>query len=527
MISKKRFNSSAVLFSFISFIYVGFFLSCKNYHRNSTYPHVSLASIAAGEELAIRYCQSCHALPDPSLLDTKSWEKGVLPNMGPRLGIFEFGFECYPSLKNDRNLDSNFYPSKALLTLKEWQHILDYYVATAPDSLPNQNREQGISNNLSLFSVKVPPFNYYNPTTSFVKIISNDTLHSVLISDVLKQKLYFFKSNLQVKDSIPVSGPVVDIDFKEKQMLACNAGILNPNNGRSGKSQFININNSQTQQDELLLFDSLQRPVQITSADLNNDGKNDYIICEFGYLSGALTWRENAGNNKFVKHVLRAFPGAVKAYVKDYNKDGLSDIWVLFAQGEEGIFLYTNKGNGRFQQEEVLRFPPSNGSSYFEFADFNNDGYSDIVYTCGDNADFSPVLKPYHGVYIFINDKTNHFSQKFFFPVNGCYKAIARDFDNDGDLDIATISFFADYARQPEEGFIYLENQGNYKFRPFSIPETQAGRWLTMDAGDVNGDGKIDLVLGNFSMGTGIKKPKKDWKIGPPFMILQNMGKKH
>ena len=37
-------------------------------------------------------------------------------------------------------------------------------------------------------------------------------------------------------------------------------------------------------------------------------------------------------------------PGAEKAYIQDYNKDGLPDIWVLFAQGDEGIFLFTNKG---------------------------------------------------------------------------------------------------------------------------------------------------------------------------------------
>lgn len=519
--AKQSFTS----FVFISCIFCAVLSSCKNYRRNNTYPNVSLASIREGEALAIKYCQSCHALPDPSMLNTESWEKWVLPNMGPRLGIFKFGFEIYPSLKNDLNLDSNFYPSKPLLTLKEWQHIVDYYVATSPDSLPNQNREQLISNNLSLFSVQVPSLSYYNPTTSFVKIISNDTSHHMLISEVLKEKMYFVKSDLQVTDSIPISGSIVNIDFKEKQMLACNTGVLNPNNGRFGKGGFISINNSKTAQNEHLLFDSLQRPVQITSADFNNDNKTDYVICEFGYLTGALTWRENLGNNKFTTHVLRPFPGAVKAYVDDYNKDGLSDIWVLFAQGEEGIFLYTNKGNGNFEQQEVLRFPSVNGSSYFEFADFNNDGFPDIVYTCGDNADYSPVLKPYHGVYIFINDKTNHFTQKFFFPINGCYKAIARDFDADGDLDLATISFFADYVRQPEEGFVYLENEGNFKFKPFSILQTQAGRWLTMDAGDVNGDGKIDLILGNFSMGAGKTKPKRDWKLGPPFMILQNMGK--
>jgi hypothetical protein len=157
-------------------------------------------------------------------------------------------------------------------------------------------------------------------------------------------------------------------------------------------------------------------------------------------------------------------PGAIKAYVNDYNHDGLPDIIALFAQGDESVFLFTNKGDATFDAKQVLRFPPSYGSSYFELDDFNKDGYPDIVYTCGDNADYSPVLKPYHGVYIFLNDGKNNFTQSFFYPLNGCYKAIAKDFDNDGDLDLATISFFADYKNHPEEGFVYLKNNGNLNF---------------------------------------------------------------
>ena len=29
------------------------------------------------------------------------------------------------------------------------------------------------------------------------------------------------------------------------------------------------------------------------------------------------------------------------------------------------------------------------GSSYFELDDFNGDGFKDILYTCGDNADYT------------------------------------------------------------------------------------------------------------------------------------------
>jgi len=476
--------------------------------------------------LAIKYCQSCHLLPDPSLLDTKSWEKGVLPNMGPRLGIFQYGFETYPSFRKDRNLDPNYYPPQPLLNSDEWQNILDYYIATSPDSLPGQHRDHPVHMGLPLFTLQQAKFTYKNPATVFVKINSQDSLQPLMLSDAVSRNIYFFNRQIEIKDSVHCSGPVVNIDFGINKMLACNIGVLTPNNGKFGKGQFINIYpNGKKTEDSIPIFDSLRRPVQITSADLNNDGRTDYLVCEFGNLMGSLSWMENLGNNKFSRHVLRAVPGSIKAYINDYNHDGLPDIWVLFAQAEEGIFLFTNKGHGDFSTEEVLRFPPVYGSSYFELDDFNNDGYPDIVYTCGDNADFSPVLKPYHGVYIFLNDKTNHFTQKYFFPINGCYKAIAKDFDGDGDLDIAVISFFADYEHQPEESFIYLENEGNFDFQPYSFPGAKSGRWLTMDAGDIDGDGRIDLVLGNFSLGPSFVKSNVNWKQSPPFIVLKNKGK--
>ena len=262
------------------------------------------------------------------------------------------------------------------------------------------------------------------------------------------------------------------------------------------------------------------------ACDLNSDSKTDFLVCEFGHLTGSLSWMENRGGTEYVRHVLRPEPGVIKAYIEDYNHDGLPDIWALFTQGEEGIFLFTNKGNGVFEQQQVLRFPSIYGSTYFEFADFNNDGLKDIVYTCGDNADYSAVLKPYHGVYIFLNEGNNHFKQKYFFPINGCFKAMARDFDRDGDLDIATIAFFADFSLQPEEGFVYLQNEGNFEFNPLTIAECKAGRWLTMDVGDLDGDGKIDIVLGNFSTRPSIPKSPVDWKQGPPFILLKNTGQK-
>jgi hypothetical protein len=525
MINIRQHTVKQLIFIFPVFSLLLLLYSCKGIHRNNTHKDVSIESIKKGESLARMYCQTCHQFPDPSLLDSKTWEKGVLPEMGPRLGIFSYGFDIYPKTR-DAYIGPDFYPSQPMLQLSEWQNILDYYEATSPDTLPPQKRKYQIKTGLPLFKVEVPNVHYEKPATCYVKINRGDSLHSIIIGDAINRNLYFINRNFYATDSINTSGPIVDIDFEKNQLIACNIGLLNPNNGKFGKLEYIDINQGGVPQlDTTKTIDNLERPVQITSADFNNDGKQDYLVCEFGNLKGALSWLENLGDNKFERHVIREVPGAIKAYVQDYNHDGLPDIWALFAQGDEGIFLFTNKGGGNFETEKIVSFPPSYGSSYFELDDFNKDGYPDILYTCGDNADFSRVLKPYHGVYIFMNDGTNHFKQKFFFPIDGCYKAMARDFDGDGDLDIATISYFADYIHQPEESFVYLENKGNLDFHPYSFAQANMGRWLTMDIGDIDGDGRPDIILGNFSIGPMIINYKSSWTEAPPFIILKNTGK--
>jgi len=507
------------LAGFILICLTSIILSCNDFKKNHSHQNVPDAAIKKGKMLAATYCQSCHMLPDPSLLDSKNWENGVLPAMGPRLGIFNYGFQQYPSNRNDRYLSRGFYPSAPLISSADWQNIIDYYTTLSPDSMQAQQRSQAIEPGLSNFQLQFPRYSYSSPGICFTKIDTTTSPHQLLLFDLTGKYLYRYSKELLLIDSAKTDATITGIDFHDNTMVACNINIINPNNGKFGKAQYIFSDpGNHYRIGTTALFDSLARPVQITSCDLNNDKITDYLVCEFGNLTGSLSWEEKAGE-RYVHHTLKEEPGAIKAYIEDVNHDGLQDIWALFAAGDESICLFTNKGNGVFEQEQVLRFPPIYGSTYFEFADFNKDGLQDILYTCGDNADYSVTLKPYHGIYIFLNEGKNHFKQKYFFPVNGCFKAMARDFDGDGDLDIASIAFFPDFSSQPEEGFVYLENKGNFEFKPFTIPGCKAGRWLTMDAGDLDGDGKTDIVLGNFSTRPSVIKSGTDWKKGPSFIF--------
>lgn len=196
----------------------------------------------------------------------------------------------------------------------------------------------------------------------------------------------------------------------------------------------------------------------------------------------------------------------------------------MFGQGDEGIFLYENQGKGQFKEIRLLTFPPSYGSSFCSLYDFNQDGQLDILYTAGDNADYPAIRKPYHGIRIFENKGRYQFEETFFYHLNGAYKAIPTDFDQDGDVDLAAISFFPDYEKSPAESFVFLENQGDFKMKPYSFPEVHNGRWIVMETSDLEGDGDTDIVLGSLSMEVP-QRPEllEKWvESGLPFLVLEN-----
>src|SRR6478736_3308727 len=83
---------------------------CQSEKRNHSYSDVPDANIAKGKALAAVYCQSCHSLPDPSMADARTWFFGILPEMGPRLGIFQYNHQRYPNERSDPNLPKDFYP---------------------------------------------------------------------------------------------------------------------------------------------------------------------------------------------------------------------------------------------------------------------------------------------------------------------------------------------------------------------------------------------------------------------------------
>lgn len=483
--------------------------------------------------VAEKYCSGCHRFPEPDLLAKKTWLKSVLPVMGPRLGIYRYLDEKYPSPgRGIIATPEGTYPEKPLLTVEEWETILAYYSRNAPDSLPVPSRRVP-QDTAALFAARFPESIVTEPAT--LGLFIDSAARQLLVANAAAGAIEFYNADLVLRNEVAMRRPVVHIertqpagylltdignyfpsDFKEGA-----AWTLSGDPGLGGVPAADRDDTTESAGPSAKRFiPMLGRPVQIRPTDLDTNGRTDYLICAYGLFDGELAWYPSPDK----KYVLRKAPGALQAEVSDVNGDGRPDVWALFAQGDESLYLFTNRGGSGFEEKRLLRFPPSYGSSSFDIRDFNRDGYPDILYTCGDNADFSVILKPYHGVYIYLNDGKGNFEKAWFYPVNGAYKAVSRDFDLDGDPDIVSIAYFPDLERSAGEALLYFENGGDMEFTPRWVRGAGAGRWINMQAGDLDGDGDTDIALGSFTASRDqiIEQYPGKWRNAAPFLLLEN-----
>ena len=449
-----------------------------------------------GKKLASIYCATCHKLPDPKSLDIATWKNSVLPNMGLRLGLkidgktWDSDMEAQEA-KLVREL--KVYPDYPLISKEDWSLVKEYYLENAPKKLPTVVRSKEVSE--AIFPFKAQTINIGDSKLPQVSLLRYDASSSKLYIGDYKN-LYVLDNNGNMLNTFTLDSPASHLDFDAQgNPLLLTVGKLSPSDQSLGnlyRMEGISGTGGET------LFSNLKRPVNFVTEDLNADGKQDLVLCSFGHYGGKLSWFDNFDSSK--ERVLNTLPGTRKVEINDFNKDGKPDIVALMTQAREQIVIYYNTGDNSFEEKTILSFDAVNGTSYFELADFNADGHQDILVSNGDNRDYSPLDKPYHGIRIFLNDGKDVFNESFFYPMYDCGKAMARDFDNDGDLDIIGAALYSEYTenRIAKESIVYLRNNGNLDFTPTYMEVPIHGNWLTMEVGDFNNDERMDVLLGTF-----------------------------
>lgn len=462
-------------------------------------------------DFVIAHCGSCHLVPDPALLPRDIWALEVLPLMGALNGVYITRPRShYLGTNEERRYLETVFPTVAKIDSITWARITAYYLDHSPNSL-TVNKHPPQLYELEHFvprNVTDTAAPWVAPFATFIGVTEDGRVSVGGRTNGGGVRRTFDRLG-RVLDRQPMDSPPSLLDAEAGMGLEM--GVLYPSDLRRGRLLV----------DGQLRLDSLARPLDLAFVDLDLNGRLDTVIAEYGNFTGQLSSRESGRTT-----VLAATPGAIRLQVADYDGDGEPDLLALFAQGDERLEVWLSRPGGA-ERRQLLRFPPSYGSADFQVVDFNGDGHLDLLTASGDNFDYRPIPKPYHGLRLFLNDGDGAQVPAWFYPLDGAYGVRCADYDLDGDLDITAIAYFIPPADRSLRSFVYLEQTGKLEFRPQSFLKPAGDHYIRLTDGDIDGDGDRDILLGNFAGYLPDRLPP-DARIdreSPVYVVLENRTK--
>jgi enediyne biosynthesis protein E4 len=189
-----------------------------------------------------------------------------------------------------------------------------------------------------------------------------------------------------------------------------------------------------------------------------------------------------------------------KIAIADVNGDGLDDMYACGAKGQPGT-LMLQKAGGTFIATDTAVFKQDGASEDVDalFFDANGDKKPDLYVVSGGNeyAGNDPALLDR----LYINDGNGHFSRSvnalpLLFQNKSCVSAADIDHDGDMDLFVGNLANPKAYGIPQTSELLLNDGKGNFKVAENGImPLLNIGMVTTATFTDINHDGWSDLLV--------------------------------